>query len=76
MGVPNAIFSNANINAQRAIVTGSMIWHTNPRPRICRAGLRSPDACILLVIYDGKKVSVGSQKLERCNIFVHMQECI
>ena len=29
---PNAIFRNANINSQRAKVTDSMIWHTNPRP--------------------------------------------
>ena len=29
---PNAIFRNANINAQCAKITGSMIWHTNPRP--------------------------------------------
>ena len=29
---PNAIFRNAIINAQRANVTGPMIWHTNPRP--------------------------------------------
>ena len=29
---PNAIFRNANINAQPANVTGSIIWHTNPRP--------------------------------------------
>ena len=28
----NAIFRNANINTQRANVTGSMIWHTNLRP--------------------------------------------
>ena len=27
---PNAIFRNAN--TQRANVTSSMIWHTNPRP--------------------------------------------
>ena len=47
----NAIFRNAIINAQRANVTGSMIWLTSPRPpSLCRAGLRSPDACILLVI--------------------------
>ena len=29
---PNAKFRNANINAQRANVTGSTIWHTNRRP--------------------------------------------
>ena len=31
-GPSNAIFRNAIINAQRANVTGSMIWHTSPRP--------------------------------------------
>ena len=31
---PNAILHSANINAKRANVTGSMIWHTNPRPHM------------------------------------------
>ena len=42
----NAILRSANINAQRANVTGSI----HNRGRLCRTRLRSPDACILLVI--------------------------
>ena len=53
---PNAILHSANINAQRANVTGSMIWHTN-RGRLCRTRLRSPDACILLVNCERSELS-------------------
>ena len=53
---PNAIFRNVNnINAQHANVTGSMIWHTNPR---------SP----MLVIYEFICISNGRFKFFRqCN---------
>ena len=48
---PNAIFRSANINTQRANVTGSINCTIHNRGRLCKTRLRSPDACILLVIY-------------------------
>ena len=49
---PNAIFRNATINAQRANVTSSMIWHKIRGP-LCRTRLRWSDACILLISSTG-----------------------
>ena len=50
---PNVIFRNANINAQRANVTGSMIWHNNVEPPIllCRTRLRLPNAVVFSRVY-------------------------
>ena len=64
----SAIFRNAIINAQRANVTGSMIWLTSPRPPIlCRAGLRSPDACILLYSYLSCELLHGNYSIINVN---------
>ena len=48
---PNVIFRNANINSQRANVTGSMNLAQYTTSRLCKTYLRSPDACILLLIF-------------------------